>query len=270
MPFDVTSRQVHDGPTSSLSTPHCSDNGDLRYQNYPLLKSMIQNEGIRSAHLKLEGKLQIEYTKSTDGWWKTLRIFDGRALDNMIFPWTIATVHAILFTVIQEQWVKPAKRDMTSLEVFFSFVFNSTLSFLLVFRLNRAAGRFWSARKYWGDIVAQIRSCVGGIIVHGDHNIVERDNTIRWIAAFTIATMELLRGETKIPASNLAGLLSQSEVTELEKQVHPPMYAIDKARYHLKQLFWVNADTPLLNALLWSSEMNTLEDQLNVMIWSGG
>lgn len=240
------------------------------YEELTLNETMKKFESERSTELKREGKMQMNYTKSTDGWIATLFIIQGRAIDWMIFPWIFATLHATIYTVVQEMWVIRIEQDMTSWEVFFSFVLNSTLSFLLVFRLNRAAGRFWAARKYWGDIVAQVRSCVGGLIIHGSHNIAERDNTIRWIVAFTISTMELLRGEKRYPQNILAGILKQSEVEDLERQPHPPMYAVDRARYHMNQIFKVDADTAPHLAFSMTQQMNTLENQLNVMIWSGG
>jgi ion channel-forming bestrophin family protein len=140
----------------------------------------------------------------------------------------------------------------------------------LVFRLNRAAGRFWVARRYWGDIVAQTRSFVSGLIVHGDHDRFYRDETIRWIAAFSIATMDFMRGQTDIAFENYGGILSTQEINSLIKQTHPPMYAADQARSSLKRLFHVDADASTGIAISRSQEMNTLENQLNTMIWCGG
>jgi ion channel-forming bestrophin family protein len=151
-----------------------------------------------------------------------------------------------------------------------SFVLNSTLSFLLVFRLNRAASRFWTAREFWGKIVAQTRSYVGGIIVHGDHDREARDESIRWVAAFSVATMEFLRGEKELRLENYAGILLEREVKELHAQIHPPMFAADKARYHLKQVFNVKNASEAHYAFAWSQEMNSLENQLNSMVWCGG
>jgi ion channel-forming bestrophin family protein len=149
-------------------------------------------------------------------------------------------------------------------------VLNSTLSFLLVFRLNRAASRFWAARVYWGNIVAQIRSLVGGIIVHGEHNRSHQDDAIRWVAAFSIATMANLRGEKEQRMSNFAGILSNQHVLQLQGHVHPPLYAADQVRYFLNQLFLVDADSPASVAIAWTQQLNALETQLNTMIWCGG
>jgi ion channel-forming bestrophin family protein len=106
--------------------------------------------------------------------------------------------------------------------------------------------------------------------VHGDHNRQSRDETIRWVAAFSVATMEFLRGEKELRLENYAGILVESEVNELHEQIHPPMYAADKARYHLKQLFNVRNASEAHLAFAWSQEMNSLENQLNAMIWCGG
>jgi ion channel-forming bestrophin family protein len=147
---------------------------------------------------------------------------------------------------------------------------NSTLAFLLVFRLNRAASRYWSARHYWGDIVAQIRSFVGGIIVHGDHDRWHRDEAIRWTAAFAIATMDLLRDETDIRTDNYAGILNEKHIATLTAQRHPPLYAADRVRLNIKRVFHVDSNTPMSVSVSRTQELNTLENQLNTMIWCGG
>lgn len=159
---------------------------------------------------------------------------------------------------------------IASLSYFVSFVLNSTLALLLVFRLNRAASRFWSARQYWGDIVAQTRSFVSGTIVHGDHNASLRDEVIRWVAAFSIVTMEFLRSEKQLRRDNYAGILTTEKIAQMRSQKHPPMFAADQARFYLKQLLQVNAQSTTGNAIALSMEMNTLENQLNTMIWCGG
>jgi len=151
-----------------------------------------------------------------------------------------------------------------------SFVLNSTLSFLLVFRLNRAAGRYWDARGMWGTIVANTRTLVGGLVVHGNHDVEQRDDALRWIAAFSIATMELLRNAKELPLAHFAGILTKDQIRVLQSQKHPPMYAADKARYHLKELFFVDDDTSPSKGFAWTQQLQHLEEQLNALVWSGG
>jgi ion channel-forming bestrophin family protein len=148
----------------------------------------------------------------------------------------------------------------------FSFGLHSTLAFLLVFRVNRAADRFWVARRHWGDIVAHVRSLVSGIILHGDYDRFNRDESIRWIAAYSIATMDFIRGQTNIAFENYGGILLTQEINVLMRQKHPPTYAADEARSSLKRLFYVDANTPMSLAIARTHQMDTLENQLNTLI----
>jgi putative membrane protein len=238
----------------------------LKYESYPLVHSMIRCEQTRNSEMKEEGKNQILYTKSTDGWIRSLFMIRGRALDWIWFPWTFISLHVIAYTAIQETIGHPAERNLLSWEIFFGILLNSTMSFLLVFRLNRAAGRYWTARFYWGDLVAKGRTFCSGILCHGNHDPIHRDRTIKWIGAFAICAMEFLRGIKTLNPNLFAGVLSKEEVRKLEASRHPPLYAIDKIRLNAKEVFRVYADTPLALAHAWTQHLDTLEKQLNVMM----
>jgi putative membrane protein len=238
----------------------------MLYDDYPLLQSMLQNEEIRTDHLREEGRNQINYPKSNDGWVKSIFIIKGRALDLIIVPWLLCILHVVAYTIIQEVVLDVEHVDSESWEIFFALVLNTTLSFLLVFRLNRAAGRYWTSRELWGMIIAKSRCFLGTIITHGSHNLANRDHAIRWVVAFNIATMELLRGVRDIPADNLAGILSEEEVDVLSKNGHPAIYALDQARYHIDKLFHVDADTPAGIAHWRTRHLDSLEKQLTVAL----
>jgi len=122
----------------------------------------------------------------------------------------------------------------------------------------------------WGQIVASTRTLVGGLIVHGSHDLAHRDEALRWVAAFPIATMEFLRGCQELPLDHFAGMLSKEQVEVLQNQRHPPMYAADQARYNLKQLFDVHDNTSPSKSIAWSQQLVNLEQQLNTIIGSGG
>jgi hypothetical protein len=212
----------------------CSNEPSKQYEGCPLLQSMLQSEDRRTSQLEKEGRHQSEYPKSNEGWIRTLFIYKGRALDRIAFPWSISLVHTIVYTVLQESYLPELKnRNAESWEFFFGLVLNSTLSFLLVFRLQRAANRYWDARALWGMIIAKSRCFMGSVVAHSDHNLAQRDEAVRWLVAFVVTTMELLRGVKKLPADNLAGLLSQSEIDMLDQSTHPPIFACDMVRTFL-------------------------------------
>lgn len=143
---------------------------------------------------------------------------------------------------------------------------NTSLSFLLVFRLNRAAERYWLARTSWGTIVGNIRHLVSGIEAHGGHDEESRDCAIQWIAAFAVATMQYIRGILDIPPEMLAGVLDPKNVYRMAASSHPPLYASDRVRAALTDLFLVTPETPPGLALAWSQQLDTLEKTLNNMM----
>ncbi len=206
--------------------------------------------------------------KSTDPYFRTLMTFEGRALDRIALPWALLTIHATVYTVIAELRgnIRNYDENIQAWQFFFAVVINASLSFLLVFRLNRAAERFWLARAYWGDIVAKGRTLVSGILIHSAHNAGHRDQAIRWIGAFVIASMHHLRSLREIPPELLAGMLQQHEIERLAKSHHAPVYVADRIRSHLKQIFLVTGDTPIALAQAWSHELTHLESLLNVML----
>ena len=151
-------------------------------------------------------------------------------------------------------------------EFFIGIVLNTSLSFLLVFRLNRAAERYWLARESWGNVVANIRHLVSGIDAHGGHDPKNRDCAVSWVAAFPIATMQYMRGITDIPPDMLAGVLDPADVKLLASSLHPPVFAADQVRAALVDLFLVTPDTPSSLAHAWSQQLNTLEKTLNAIM----
>ncbi|GKY93854.1 hypothetical protein MPSEU_000352300 [Mayamaea pseudoterrestris] len=238
------------------------------YNNFALVKSMLLYESVRVAALRVEGRAQHEYPNSNQGWYATLFMIRGRALDRVVVPWGIVSLHAIIYTVIQETvYGGSINGDNMSLlqswEVFFSFVLNSTLAFLLVFRLQRASDRYWTARYYWGDIVAKARTLVSGLVVHGQGE--NKDHAIRWLVAYSVAIMELLRGRRLYDGSIFAGVLVRSELDKLETSLHPPLYAMTKIRYHLRKAFGNTPDTPMAMAVERTQTLHRLELQLNII-----
>jgi ion channel-forming bestrophin family protein len=254
------------------------------YANFPLVQSMIQHETIRDGSFRCEANAQFKYPQSNSGWIRTVFTLRGRALDSVALPFAVVTLHAIGVTVaLQRNWIPDvlslsssssrgggggAEGDTSSRggdwTMLYGNILNFAISFLLVFRLNRAGSRYWLARQFWGGLVGLGRTITSGILVHGRHHPVARDNTIRWIAASAVAVMVFIRGDHKIPHHTLDGILDAESIQRLERAPHPPIYACDRARQCLKHLFAVTADTPLSFSHGRAIQMDRLEQQLNL------
>jgi putative membrane protein len=244
---------------------------ETRYADFPLVRGLLVHQRTRIAALEIDGRKQIEYTKSNDSWLRTLFVLEGRALDRIYFPWFLVTVNAIVWTYVVENFVEEIRdTDFSHFENFFALVLNSSLAFLLVFRLNRSAERFWVARGAWGTIIALGRCLVGGVLVHGQHDPINRDAMIRWIAAFCVATMQFIRGLPYIEPETVGGILSDEELKELETVSHIPIHAADNIRYHLKEIFRIDGDTPVGVAFERTQQLDTLEQQVNGLILQMG
>ena len=246
--------------------------GEQCHHPLPLLSSMLENETIRNEALDKEGSAQINSPKSSDGWIPSLFIIKARALDWILLPWCVVVLHAVIYTIIQENELKEeleaANRNFDSWEIFFGIMLNSTLSFLLVFRLNRAAGRFWLARELWGNLVAKARTLTGGILIHAaaEEADVHREEALRWMAAFPLTVMELLRGNQTYPTAVFAGILTTDQIRQTQRKEHPPLFVGMQIRYHLHEIFRVHADSPVGVALVRARQLEHLEGQLNVLL----
>jgi putative membrane protein len=255
--------QIDKGPTEQATGKDCSVTKPT-----PLIQSLLQFENVRTAQLLAEGSSQRNYPKSSDGWIKTIFVLQGRALDQFLLPFVVLVLHAIVYTLVSKLWFKTKDEHHTfdSWEIFFSLIVNTTMSFLLVFRLNRAAGRFWRARTMWGLLIARARGFSASAIAHADHDQYHRDEAIRWVIAFVIAVMELLRGVKQLPVLNFAGVLTQGEVRRLSSSSHAPIYALDQARYHMNTMFQVNETTPAGIALMRSRHLTALETHVDKLL----
>lgn len=97
----------------------------------------------------------MSYTKSNDGWFATLFVFEGRAFGRYNGILLVVTLNAVVWTVFAEFFVPEQNSDeVQAYENFFSLILSTTLAFLLVFRLNQSNERFWQARKAWGSVLA--------------------------------------------------------------------------------------------------------------------
>lgn len=254
--------------TTSLSRVSSPDQTDDP-KNYDLLKKIILTYQTLVDTLKTEGHFQIEYPKSRDGWWRTLFIWEGRSLDLIWAPLALSVLHAIGYCMVQELVLDLATAEFEVWEVFFPLVLSTTLSLLLVFRLNRAADRWWTSRIKWGQIIAITRNLVSGLVTHAEKKS-DRDRVIQWMLTFVIATMEKLRDVKLPPKENFAGMLCEHQFEEMAGVEHSPMYAADQARYHLERAFAIDAETPVGVANRKSRHLDKLESMIDELMMCCG
>lgn len=239
----------------------------IEMRSLPFNRNLIS----RSTALEKDGNRQLFYPKSTDGWFKTLFVLEGRALDRIMLPWIFVTLNGVMWTLVSELYLNDSRKsDLSSYESIFGLVLSSSLSFLLVFRLNRSAERFWAARMSWGAIIASSRAIVGGVLVHGRHDPTHRDEVVKWIAAFSVVLAHFMRGIRKIDRGTVLGILDEGEIQELETVSHPPIQVAQKIRTNLAEAFHFDDNTAFSIAQGRSQRLDTLEKELNKIILEMG
>lgn len=256
-----------------LGDPFPAQNEDDKYvHSHPLVHSLLKEEPRRRKRFNMEGSKQINHPPSNHSWLRTLAIWEGRAMDYVLMPWSVAVGHATLYTCLQEfvlkddeTWENISKKELGSWETFFGIALNATLSLLLVFRLNRAATRWWLSRQFFGVLMAKARNLTCGLVL-AKHNPTARDDAIRWLAAFAVFTMEFLRGCHKLNDDLFAGVLSPREKSMAEQTSHPPLYAAHQIRHHISCIYAVSAETPMSLAVSYNQQEANLIKEWTVLL----
>ena len=148
----------------------------------------------------------------------------------------------------------------------YALVLKTSLAFLLVFRLNRCAMRFWEARGYWGNLAHITRNLVSGILMYCPHSPQHRDQAVRWASAFCVATMHFIRSEHEYNYDELAGFLNESQIKRMKDANHAALFAASMCRYHLRKAFRIDAFTPPQKAHAYAIQMNELEIRVAKMV----
>ncbi len=95
------------------------------------------------------------------------------------------------------------------------------LGLLLVFRTNTSYERFWEGRKLWGTIVNTSRNLARQIWVSVETSRQSKEQALKLIVAFAIATKQHLRQHPYDPA--LRHLVSPAQLDKLLEMNSPPL-----------------------------------------------
>ena len=149
-------------------------------------------------------------------WSSTTFIFRDRAVSNFIWPWGLCVAVSLVWCVLYKsvEDLQHARYDLSEFGSMYALIFTA-LGFMLVFRLSRAAIRFWDCRTAWGTIAMRGRMLVDDVIVNlGPTAPKQVDDIIRWFCAFAVATKCHLRIE-QLPSQQLSGILTAKEVDNM-------------------------------------------------------
>lgn len=248
------------------------DNITISADVYPFLVAMSSQENIRVTALKEEGKLQMFSRKSNEGWTHTLFIVDARALDLVAAPWIATVLHTVAYTIFQELVYNIEQQELRETwRDFFGYVLNATLAFLLVFRLNRAAGRYWTARELWGKIIARVRSLCGRILLHGGHKSREREEALRWLASLPLVIKVHIRGEQALNTkTTFSGILSESDLARVDANNNKALFVAEEVRNRLHQVFAFDDSMSLQRSLVLNQQYNNTAALLDDIMEAAG
>ena len=191
----------------------------------------------------------------------------GRAIPQFIVPLSIVTINATIWTIlIKIPFKESFEVDSEPWASIYTLVLTTALAFLLVFRLNRVAIRWWDCRQMWGIIVANVRILANGILEYTNHAPHCRDDAISWLAGYLISVKQHIRHDKSYDDDELAGFLSKAQVDALAAAAHPCLYATSEIRHALKMAFTVTADTPAGLGASHSSDMRLMDKSLHILI----
>lgn len=124
------------------------------------------------------------------------------------------------------------------------------VSFLLVFRLNRAAVRYYDSRAAFGKLIEMCRTVAGEAASYLGHNAEARNDVCRWVVVFPIATRNYLREEAP-DADELQHLLTGKDFEMLSSSKLQPLLCVDRMRRAVLRATRSNrVDAPMVVASL--------------------
>eukprot|EP00934_Nitzschia_sp_Nitz4_P006552 Nitzschia sp. Nitz4//scaffold58_size112336//30470//31967//NITZ4_004023-RA/size112336-augustus-gene-0.2-mRNA-1//1//CDS//3329554959//6542//frame0 len=237
------------------------------YVNYPLANDILAGANKREQSFKAGGAKQMNHVRGTDGWFRSMMVLEVRAFDNYILPLFVIFLNSLFAALLSEVGgVKMSSEVLVFWDQVFSTVVKSSLAFLLVFRLNRCAMRFWEARGLWGNVTHITRNLVGNILMYGKHSPRHRDMAIRWAAAFCVATMHFIRSEHDYDPAELHGFLTADQIRRMQDANHAPLYTASMVRFYLQKIFQINSRTLPATAHVYAIQMNAIEQLVTQLV----
>lgn len=144
----------------------------------------------------------------------TIREIASRVLLCAIWSWIVVVTFRTTTANLESRPVSPIPATIHGLV-------GVALGLLLVFRTNSSYDRFWEGRKLWGGIVNQSRNLARQAQAHLVSDVEGCKEFVRWIIAFSYASMCQLRSGPGI--GPMASRLPNREANEIVRSPHPPL-----------------------------------------------
>ena len=172
-------------------------------------------------------------------WTATTFMFRDRAVGNFAYPWFLCVAVSAVWWALYENvsHLRHPRYDLSEFDRMYALIFTA-LGFMLVFRLSRAAIRFWDCRTAWGTIAMRGRAlCDDAIVNVGAKRPEDVDDLIRWFCAFVVGVKCHLRECGAMPAEQLAGVLEHGEVERINASMRSRfhLYCANKMRRAVKR-----------------------------------
>ncbi|CAE7638205.1 unnamed protein product [Symbiodinium pilosum] len=166
------------------------------------------------------------------GWLRTVLSLRGRPVLHALPPLLAVAVMAVAATLVKSssfflghQWQFPELEE--TLKEDYALLL-TPLTFLLVYRLNRSAVRFYDARAAAGKLIETCRVLAGEAVRFCAHDPRACDEICRWVVTFPAATRNFLRGQSHL--EDLQGILSNSQIEALSRAPVQTLFCCDRLR----------------------------------------
>ena len=197
-----------------------NDGGSQSKEEHPLVAAWNEYYESRKASLRAPSeKAFCGHVKSTSSFLRTTFAgFESRAFGSVLGIFLFLTLYTILITVLYEYYVDTFKVPAQGLNFEFGAV-TTTLSFLLVFRMSRAAVRWWDSRSFWGVIIAKSRDLATRVIAMPSTEPETVLALLKEIFLYAVSVRCFLRS-TPVIYEDLKGVCEASRVEELNRSKH--------------------------------------------------
>lgn len=256
-----------------------------RYSGSSLAMDLLLNQDVRNETLQQHRKYLNGAVSGHASWLRTVFTLQGRTFHTFRLPWLVITLNATFWTLLAKYlpedddgtYDKRRRRYEQIEDETDEITGNAQVTFLLgcisllvVFRLNQSAMRWWEVRTNWGVMIAETRALVNEVMEYANHSPRDRDDVVRWIGAYLIATKQYLRDERVIDPLELSGVLTAKQVKSIETVNNLPLFCVGEARHALARAFTVDEHTPFSLATKYTSDLRRIERAIHALMLQVG